>query len=91
MKNFKELMVEELMVEDNKKAAIRSQVAKPGGGSKNINQLKDRYYGVGDNMDELVNELITLDKNSGGEFADDVKAAKAALKAFRKLSLGKYL
>jgi hypothetical protein len=55
-----------------------------------VNELRDRYYGVSDHITKMVAYLNRLNGDTG-MFGGDLKNAKAALKAFDKISLGKYL
>lgn len=67
---------------------IREMLA--GADNKLVNDVKNRYYGVSDNFVELVRKLNSLNGETG-EFSQDLKDAKASLKLFNKLTLGKYL
>jgi hypothetical protein len=55
-----------------------------------VNELKNRYYGVSDHLQSLVEALNSFNGQTG-IFGDDLTNAKKALKAFDKISLGKYL
>ena len=54
--------------------------------SKFANELKDRYYGVADNIGTLVT-LLAYET----AFSKDYNNAMTALKAFNKMNLGKYI
>ena len=54
------------------------------------NDLRQSYYGVGDHITTLV-EKLNATNGATGEFGADLKAAKAMLKAYDKITLGKYI
>lgn len=55
-----------------------------------VNNLRMRYYGVSDHINELVRKLNVINGDTG-EFGKDLTLAKAMLKSFDKISLGKFL
>lgn len=83
MKTFKN-MVSEGSKDEQIKSMLRSA------DNQLVYDVKERYYGVGDNIDEFVTKLNSLNGETG-EFSADLKAAKTMLKAFNKLTIGKYL
>lgn len=54
------------------------------------NALRESYYGVGDHIEELANQLNSLTGDTG-LFGKDLGLAVKARDAFRKISLGKYV
>jgi hypothetical protein len=83
MKTFKNMLTEE-----SKDAQIKSMLRSAD--NDLVYQVKERYYGVGDNMDDLVAKLNSLNGDTG-EFGADLTLAKKMLKLFNKMTLGKYL
>lgn len=55
-----------------------------------FNDLRQSYYGVGDHINTLV-EKLNATNGATGEFGADLKQVKIMLKAFDKLTLGKWL
>ena len=53
-------------------------------------KLKDAYYGVADNVDNL-SELVNKLSKDTGEFKTDAKLALDMLKSYIKMDLGKYI
>lgn len=83
MKTFKNLVTEE-----SKDAVTRSMLRSADGNL--VQALEDRYYGVADNIEELVRKLNMINGETG-EFGADLTAAKKMLKLFDKMTLGKFL
>ena len=83
MKSFKKIVTEG-SYDDQIKSMLRS--ADP----KLVQAVKDRYYGIADNMRQLTIELNSLNGETG-EFGFDLTQAKKMLKLFDKMQLGKYL
>ena len=55
--------------------------------NKLYNNLRDSYYGVGDNLDNLVKFLYKAKKDDN-IFTQEYKNAAAALAAFEKMNMG---
>ena len=53
-------------------------------------KLKDAYYGVADNVDNL-SELVNKLSKDTGEFKTDAKLALDMLRSYIKMDLGKYI
>ena len=58
--------------------------------NKLYNNLRDSYYGVGDNLDNLVKFLYKAKKDDN-IFTQEYVNAAAALKAFEKIDMGSAL
>jgi hypothetical protein len=54
------------------------------------NELHERYYNVSDNINGLVEALNSFNGETG-LLGADLKAAKAMLKSFNKMTVGKFL
>ena len=55
-----------------------------------VGMVRDRYFGVSDHITELVVQLTKLNRQTG-EFGADLKHAKAMMKSFDKMVLGKFI
>lgn len=55
--------------------------------NKLYNSLRDSFYGVADNLDNLVNDLAKAKKDDK-IFNQEYKNAAAALAAFKKIDMG---
>jgi hypothetical protein len=73
------------------KAVIDAYRKESKGNQKNINDLHEAYYGVADNMRDLLDEINKLNEGTAGKFGKDLANAKTAFKAFDKLSMGSWL
>ena len=83
MKTFKDVIKE-----GSKDEQIRSMLRSAD--DQVVQDVEDRYYGVGDNMLELTRTLNRLNGETG-EFSKDLTLAKKMLKLFDQMTLGKYL
>jgi hypothetical protein len=83
MKTFKKLLTE-----GSNDAEIRSMLRSAD--NDVVYNVKERYYGVADHMQELTRTLNTLNGETG-EFSADLTLAKKMLKLFDKMTLGKFL
>jgi Mg2+ and Co2+ transporter CorA len=83
MKTFKKLIIE-----GNKDEVTKSMLRSAD--NKLVNEVRDRYYGVSDHINGMVESLNSLNGETG-EFGADLTAAKKMLKLFDKMSIGRFL
>jgi hypothetical protein len=84
VKSFKDIVQEkERHIESDLKTQFRNH--------QNLtNELHERYYNVSDNINGLVEALNSFNGETG-LLGADLKAAKAMLKSFNKMTVGKFL
>jgi hypothetical protein len=80
--------VKQIVKEASKDSQIRDMLRSAD--NTLVNNVKDRFYGIVDNMDSFVGALNSLNGETG-EFSKDLIAAKKMKKEFDKITLGKYL
>jgi hypothetical protein len=83
MKTFKNIVTEA------KRDEITKSMLRSADGQL-VNNVRNRYYAIADNMQEFVFALNTLNGETG-EFSFDLGQAKKMQKLFDKMQLGKFL